>query len=152
MEQLLNIIEDTISSLSAFKAEAAKELQKVSEREVTVNLSLIEQDTRKKELDAREAEIKKIENIAELKVKTEKLVADSARMAKELLIAQGVFEELVVREKKDLSEQRNELARQKERNEIETKSLIKARTELEEDKKNYKQKLAGAIVNAADKI
>ena len=151
MEKILLVISNTVSTLGDLRDSILEENKKIAEIKQQLDLSKIERDTRVAELDAREAEIRKVEDVIELKEETQKLIARQEEAAEALTKKERAFNSLVEKTKKELSEQETKNKQAFLNNENETKALIKAREDLEVEKMEYKFKFMQRVVQGADK-
>jgi len=151
VDKILLVISNTVSVLGDLRDSILEENKKIIEIKQQLDLSKIERDTKIAELNAREAEIKKIEDVIELKNEAQKLIAHQEEAAEALTKKERAFNSFVEKTKKELSEQEAKNKQAFLNNENETKALIKAREDLEVEKMEYKFKFMQRVVQGADK-
>jgi len=111
-----------------------------------LDLIKIEQDTRNANLESREKEVKKVEDIFKLREDTQKLIKKQEEVAQALVESQQVFNNFANEQKKKLSEQEEKIKQGMFNIELETKALIKAREDLEKEKTEYKYNFIKGLV------
>jgi len=152
MSNIIAVIDSVIVELNKFKGSAVEMAGDISKQNESLAVIKSEQDARQKSLDAREIEIKKVEDIIKLEAETKNLLSLVEKASRELAIAQKSFKETVISENKALAEQAAKNERERARNEAETNSLIKVREDLEKEKSEFKLKLAQGLIKQAERI
>ena len=149
MESVLKKVGEFSGVVGDFRDMVIKTIKEVSEKKEALELAKIEQDTRKKDLDAREVEIKKVEDVIALKNETMNLISQQEATAERLKQEKRNFDNFMAEQKKIISEQlsKNELKRQA--NEAEAEALIKNREALEVEKTEYKYNFIKGLVQKA---
>jgi len=104
MLEILNKIGEVSGVLGDFRTEVIKTLEDIASKKQELDLVKIEQDTKQKDLDAREAEIKKIEDISTLYNNAKAALKEVENKTAELLTRETDFAENVFKQKKELNE------------------------------------------------
>ena len=146
MNEILIAIETLATALGKFKNIVSNTIKEISDKREELDSIGMAQDERTKNLDAREKEIKKIENIVELKESAQKLVNQAEAAAKELLNNQRMFNETAIKQNKEITDNQRKNENDRISNDNESKALIKLRQELEEEKANFKLRIAKGLV------
>ena len=141
MEKILLKIGEFSGVLGNFRDEITKIIKEINGMQEKQALNTIAQDTRSKDLDNREAEIKKIEDVIKLKKDTEDLLNQLASGSQALQKKEQAFKDEVAKHSAKVIEDKAENDKSRNANIAESNALIKARAELDEDKKTYKEKL-----------
>lgn len=152
MNKILEAIEKFSITLGEFKSEISKILKEISDKKEELNSIMEAQIARTKDLDIREVEIKKIEDIVALKESTQILIKQSEKAAQELLEAQRAFEADIIKKNKEIADAQKKNETIRLANENESNALIKLRKDLEAEKENYKLRIARGMTDLADKI
>jgi len=151
MESVLKKIGEFSGAVGDFREMVIKTIKDVSEKKEASELTRIEQDTRKKDLDAREIEIKKVEDVIKLKQETQELIRQAEKDSLALQKNQEIAKENIIKANTLIAKGNSENERVRISNEAESKALVRGREELEKDKKEFKLKLAQGLVEQADK-
>jgi small-conductance mechanosensitive channel len=138
MESVLKKVGEFSGVVGDFRDMVIKTIKEVSETKEALELSKIEQDTRKKDLDAREIEIKKVEDVIALKNETMNLISQQEATAESLKRERSNFENFMAEQKKIISGQITKNEQKRLANEAEAEALIKNREALEVEKNKYK--------------
>jgi len=138
MENVLKKVGEFSGVVGDFRDMVIKTIKEVSETKEALELSKIEQDTRKKDLDAREIEIKKVEDVIALKNETMNLISQQEATAESLKRERSNFENFMAEQKKIISGQITKNEQKRLANEAEAEALIKNREALEVEKNKYK--------------
>ena len=143
MEQLLANINTAIAQFSSMMSQAVSVINK-KRAELTAlqeQLKIVKQD-----LDTRQIAIEKVESVVALSERTTAQLAEIKEATDKFSVGKASFDDVVIKRKKELDVQAAEVANVKARNAADSKSLVKARKELEEEMENYKLKMAKSIV------
>jgi len=152
MDKILQAIEGFSVTLGEFKSSVSKVLKEISDKKEELNLIKVAQDARTEGLNAREKEIKKIEDLVKLKEDTQVLLNNTETATRELVKTQKLFNENVIKQNKEIADNHIKNEHERLKNENNTKALIKAREELEAEKANFKLKFGQGLINLADKV
>jgi hypothetical protein len=147
MENILNKIGELSGSLGDFRSEVMKIINEITKVREQQGLVKIEQDTRKKDLDAREEEIKKVEDLVKLKSDTEGLLEKLNISSSALQKSQQKLTDDIAKHNAQVADDNAKNDKVRNSNEAESKALLKTRTELEEEKKTYKEKLLKELLS-----
>jgi vacuolar-type H+-ATPase subunit I/STV1 len=104
MESVLKKVGEFSGVVGEFRDMVIKTIKDVSETKEALELTKIEQDTRNEELNAREVEIKKVEDIIALNESTKKILAEVETKTRDLSIAQVAFSDSIAKQKTELNE------------------------------------------------
>jgi len=149
MESMLKKIGEFSGAVGDFREIVTKAIKDVSEKKEALELTKIEQDTRKKDLDAREIEIKKVEDVIALKEETKKLIEQQEATAERIKQERRAFDNFAAEEKRLIAEQKTKNEQKREANEKEAEALIKNREALEVEKTEYKYNFIKGLVQKA---
>jgi len=142
---ILNKIGEFTGSLGELRADITKSLKYISDEKQRLELLGIELDTKRTDLDAREVEIKKVEDVVRLNEDTKFLIDQQGKASQELNRARQIFDEFVAKSRAEIAEEKAQNKHTAELNQNESKALIKERAELEDRKKNLKEQLLKEI-------
>jgi vacuolar-type H+-ATPase subunit I/STV1 len=148
MEKMLAKIGEFSGVLGELRGLVIEVSNKIATIKQQQDLIKIEQDTRSSDLDAREAKVKKIEDIIALRNETKDLINRQEIRAEEIVKERQEFNSFVEKVKKELSEKEEIIKQGLFNNDLETKALIKAREDLEKEKMEYKFKFIKGLVQA----
>jgi len=146
MEKVLIKIGEFSGVLGELRNLVIEANREIAIKKEQLDLIKIEQDTRNANLDAREKEVKKVEDIIKLREDTQKLIKKQEEVAQALVESQRVFNNFANEQKKKLSEQEEKIKQGMFNIELETKALIKAREDLEKEKTEYKYNFIKGLV------
>ena len=149
MESVLKKVGEFSGAVGEFRDMVIKTIKEVSETKEALELTRIEQDTRKKDLDAREIEIKKVEDVIALKEEVKNLIAQQEASAERLKQEKRNFDNFVTEQKSIISTQLNKSEQKRLANEAEAEALIKNREALEVEKTEYKYNFIKGLVQKA---
>jgi vacuolar-type H+-ATPase subunit I/STV1 len=152
MEKILARIGEFSGALGDFRAEVSKVISEIAGREEKLGLGKIEQDTRNKDLDVREAEIKKVENIISLSESNKKGLKEIEEKLQFSAKTQQDFNNYRNEQTKIINEGLNKNKKDAEHNQNESKALSKLREDLEKDKDNFKLNIAKGLAAQGEKI
>ncbi len=145
MEKVLAAIDQMVKVLTEFKLviiAANKEIIASNDR---IKYTRDSQEALKVDLDKRTIEIKKVEDVVKLQITVEALLSQNNKEKQILAKNQQDFNNLIVSERKKISEGEARNKQAFEHNEKESEALTKLREELENEKKNYKNKIMAEI-------
>ena len=149
MESVLKKVGEFSGAVGEFRDMVIKTIKEVSEKKEALELAKIEQDTRKKDLDAREIEIKKVEDVIALKAETMNLISQQEATAERIKQERRAFDNYLAEQKKSIAEQTAKNEQKREANEKEAEALVKNREALEVEKTEYKYNFIKGLVQKA---
>ena len=144
---MLQPVDVIVEKLRQFKSAASKILKGISDKEVEFAAIKEEQATRSNELDDRETEIKKIEDVVELKESTQALLNQSAEASKTLLKAQQDFRDNVAKERADIAKKVTDNKATAEKLERDSAAIIETMEKLGVEKKKMKEKILKELLS-----
>ena len=152
MDKILQALQEVTTAIAVFRGAVTAALKEVADGREELVKGKLAQDARSEGLDVRETEIKKVEDIITLKEEGQRLLNEANAAAKDLEEKQKVFNDNAAAKTKELAAQAFKNEKKCQDNEREAKALVSEREKLEEDKANYKKKIAEALVHTADRL
>lgn len=151
MEHILDLLDAIRAELGTIRNSVVKSINELEAEKKRLDLIKTEQEARTIDLDKREIEIKKIEDVVELKRSAQELLDKAEKAAREVIESQRIFKENADEANKKNAEAQKQNEYVAMRNEKEAQALIKLREALETEKANYKIKIAKGILDQAER-
>ena len=149
MQEIIKEIDVLTNCLFLEKGKIQEEIRLLEKRAEALDLEKANLGTKEASLEEREEAVKKIEDVVSLQTSANKTLKAVKEEREALKKERESFDAYVVEKKSEISQGlvRNETA--SENNKNEAKALIDLRAKLEDEKKNFKQKMAEGIVKNA---
>ena len=151
MEKILEVFDGFAGEIARAKMEISKAISCYDKKnaELDANISIIGE--KEIELKERENEIAKIESVVALEAEAKKTLKESKELISGFSKEKDTFTDSVIQQTKDINAARAELENKNKLLKREWAILKDAQKVLNEDKENYKIKMAKGIVDLASK-
>jgi len=151
MEKMLEILDGAVQEISKLKAEVVKIIHDYNAQVEDLRNKSIDLDNQREDISLREEAVAKIENIISLEANAKALMKEAVELKTSVQKEKDSFVSFRNEENRQLNILRNELNEKGKYIKNEYAAMKKERELLEEEKVNYKQKIAAGLINLADK-